>query len=136
MPPGEIGLDEPATERGERRLWNAGPRDSSADENVGDERAGEARSSASETGPLSRDAAKLLDISGSETKAYEELDAVDADDMVRSRADRRRPPRGSSSHVEEEVSTLEYRRPWSSFQFRFIVLWREEGRTLTIGDWP
>jgi hypothetical protein len=68
-PPGEIGRDDPALDSGDRRLRNEGARDSSADESVGDESAGEVTSSASDTGPLSRDAAKLLEISGSEMKA-------------------------------------------------------------------
>jgi hypothetical protein len=68
-------------------------------------------SSASETCPLSSDAAKLLEISGSETKAYDDcVEAVDAEEVVRSRADSR-DARGSSCHTELLVSTVLYRRP-------------------------
>lgn len=85
------------------------PRCSSADER-GDERAGDERtvSSASDPDikPASRDAAKLLEISGSETTAYEDcVDAVDVVEIVRSRAERREG-RGSSCHTEDDVSTL------------------------------
>ena len=79
---------------------------------MGDESAGEEMtvSSASEPviKPASRDAAKLLEISGSETSAEEDcVDAVEVVEIVRSRADRREG-RGSSCHTDAEVSTLPY----------------------------
>lgn len=68
-------------------------------------------SSASETCPLSSDAAKLLEISRSETKAYDDcVEAVDVVDVVRPLADRR-DARGSSCHTELFVSTVLYKRP-------------------------
>jgi hypothetical protein len=72
----------------------------------GDESAGEGmtRSSASETWPLSRDAAKLLEISGSDTKAYE--DGVDADEVVDIVRTRKCDVRGSSCQTELVVSTF------------------------------
>lgn len=47
-------------------------------------------SSTSDVCPLSSDAAKLLDISGSETKAYDErVEVVEVVEVVRSRAESR-----------------------------------------------
>jgi len=60
------------------RRRNENPR--SSEDRVGDDNAGD--SSASETWPLSSEAAKLLEISGSETKAYD--DCVEAVDVVKS----------------------------------------------------
>lgn len=83
---------------------------SSADEREGDDSAGDdaVKSSASDA---SSDAAKLLDISGSETSAKEDcVDAVDAVDVVRPRVDSR-DDWGSSCHTEFVTSTLPYRRP-------------------------
>lgn len=60
----------------------------------------------SEVGPLAREAAKLLDISGSEINAYEDrVEAVDVVDVVRSRSD---SPEllGSSCHTEPDLSTF------------------------------
>jgi hypothetical protein len=57
-------------------------------------------------GPLAREAAKLLDISGSEMNAYEDrVDVVDVVDVVRSRSE---SPAlfGSSCHAELALSTL------------------------------
>ena len=57
-------------------------------------------------GPLAREAAKLLDISGSETSAYEDrVEVVDVVDVVRSRSE---SPEllGSSCHMEPVLSTL------------------------------
>lgn len=60
----------------------------------------------SEVGPLARDAAKLLDISGSETNVYEEwVDVVDVVDVVRSRCESEEPL-GSSCHTEPTLSTF------------------------------
>lgn len=85
---------------------------SSTHANLGDDSAGEGEiSSASETWPLSRDAAKLLEISGSEMNAYDEcVEAVDTVEEVRSRPERR-DVLGSSCHAELVMSTLPYRRP-------------------------
>jgi hypothetical protein len=79
---------------------------------TGEERAGEDKvSSKSEMNPASSDAAKLLDISASETNAKDDcVDAVEVVDVVRSRADSR-DGRGSSCHVELATSTVPYRRP-------------------------
>jgi len=69
---------------------------------VGD---GTISSSASDTWPLSRDAAKLLEISASETKAYDDgVEAVDVVEVVLSRA-ASRDIRGSSCHIDVLVST-------------------------------
>lgn len=80
---------------------------------MGDERAGEDMtvSSISEGGPLSKDTVKLLEISWSETRAYEDcVEAVDVVDVVRSRGGRREA-RGSSCQPELEVSMLPYSLP-------------------------
>jgi hypothetical protein len=86
---------------------------SSPDERCGDEKpGGDDASSESETGPLSSDAAKLLEISRSETNAYDDcVEAVDVVELVRSRAERRRTRCGSSCHSELVLSTLAYSRP-------------------------
>lgn len=79
----------------------------SSAEETGDDNAGEGVtiSSASDTCPLSREAAKLLEISGSDTKAKDDwVDVVDMVDVVRSRAERREL-RGSSCHAEFATST-------------------------------
>jgi len=79
----------------------------SSAEETGEDRAGEGVtiSSASETWALSSDAAKLLEISGSDTKAKEDwVDVVDMVEVVRSRAERREL-RGSSCHAEFATST-------------------------------
>ena len=90
------------------------PRCSSADE-MGDDKVGEEMtvSSASEPEimPASREAAKLLEISGSESTAYEDwVEVVEVVEIVRSRAERREG-RGSSCQTEAEVSTLPYNCP-------------------------
>lgn len=73
------------------------------DDNPGDEAW---KSSVSEVGPLARDAAKLLDISGSDINAYEEwVDVVDVVDVVRSRSESEEPL-GSSCHMEPALSTF------------------------------
>lgn len=60
----------------------------------------------SEVGPLARDAAKLLDISGSDINAYEErVDVEDVVDVVRSRSESE-APLGSSCHMEPALSTF------------------------------
>jgi len=60
----------------------------------------------SEVGPLARDAAKLLDISGSDINAYEErVDVEDVVDVVRSRSESEEPL-GSSCHTEPALSTF------------------------------
>jgi len=60
----------------------------------------------SEVCPLARDAAKLLDISGSDINAYEErVDVVDVVDVVRSRSESEEPF-GSSCHMEPALSTF------------------------------
>ena len=59
----------------------------------------------SDVGPLARDSAKLLDISGSEINVYEErVDVVDVVDVVRSRSESE--PLGSSCHMEPALSTF------------------------------
>jgi hypothetical protein len=84
------------------RRRNENPR--SSEDRVGDDNAGD--SSASETWPLSSEAAKLLEISGSETKAYDDcVEAVDVVEVVRSRTEIREV-RGSSCQTELVVSTL------------------------------
>jgi hypothetical protein len=89
-----------------------GSKTSSSYDNFGEDCAGdEYTSSASDACPLSREAAKLLEISGSDTKAYEEwVEVVDAVEIVRSR-----PVclevRGSNCHTELAVSIVLYRRP-------------------------
>jgi hypothetical protein len=83
------------------------PERSSAEE-TGDDNPGDGTrtSSVSEVGPLARDAAKLLDISGSETNAYEDrVDVVDVVDVVRSRCESPEPV-GSSCHMEPALSML------------------------------
>lgn len=79
----------------------------SVEERVGDEAEGESASSDSETCPLSRDAAKELEMSGSEdTKANEEcVEAVEVVEVVLSRPDER-DARGSNCHTELAVSTV------------------------------
>lgn len=83
-----------------------GPERSSPDDK-GDANPGEVTtSSASDVWALSSDAAKLLDISGSDTKAYDDcVDVVDIVDVVRSRAESR-DVRGSSCHAELVTSTF------------------------------
>ena len=90
-----------------------GSKTSSSYDNFGEECAGDGEytSSASDACALSREAAKLLEISGSDTKAYEEcVEVVDAVEIVRSR-----PVclevRGSNCHTELAVSIVLYRRP-------------------------
>jgi len=109
--PGDAGHDAAALETALRCDRSGRPR-SSAEDRLGDDNAGEGKiSSASETCPLSSDAAKLLEISGSEIKAYDDcVEAVDVVDVVRPRADSR-DARGSSCHTELSVSTVLYRRP-------------------------
>lgn len=79
---------------------------------TGRERSGEAKSesyaSLSEACALSRDAAKLLVISGSEMYAYEDwVDIVEAVEVVLPRMD----GRGSSCHIDVPTSTLPYSLP-------------------------
>lgn len=63
-------------------------------------------SSVSDVCALSSEAAKLLDISGSDTIAYDDcVDVVDMVDVVRSRAEIREV-RGSSCHAELAASTF------------------------------
>lgn len=85
---------------------------SSPEREIGDESAGDdSDSSKSETKPPSSDAAKLLDISVSETTAKDDwVDAVDVVDVVRSLAENR-DARASSCHIEWDTSILPYRRP-------------------------
>ena len=84
-------------------------RPSSANERLGEESTGDGEymSSASDACALSSEAAKLLEMSGSEeTNAYEEwVDAVEAEEIVRSRGDWLRVDLGSSCHTELAVST-------------------------------
>lgn len=92
----------------------AKPTRSSADE-MGEERAGESvaspGSSVSEVGLLSSEAAKLLEISGSEMYAYEDgFEPVDVVEVVRVRGERREV-RGSSCQTEVLVSISPYKRP-------------------------
>lgn len=90
----------------------ADPERSSPDD-TGDASPGETvtTSSASDVCALSSDAAKLLDISGSDTNAYDDcVDVVDIVDVVRSRAESR-DVRGSSCHAELATSTFPYSRP-------------------------
>jgi hypothetical protein len=80
----------------------------SSAEDTGDDKPGDGiwKSSVSEEGPLAREAAKLLEISGSETNAYEDrVEVVDVVDVVRSRSE---SPvlLGSSCHMEPALSTL------------------------------
>jgi hypothetical protein len=80
----------------------------SSAEDTGDDKPGDGiwKSSVSEVGPLAREAAKLLDISGSEINAYDDrVDVVDVVDVVRSRSE---SPvlLGSSCHMELPLSTL------------------------------
>lgn len=80
----------------------------SSPEDTGDANPGDivTTSSASDVCALSSDAAKLLDISGSDTNAYDDcVDAVDIVDVVRSRAESR-DVRGSSCHAELAKSTF------------------------------
>jgi hypothetical protein len=109
--PGEADRDAAALERVLRVEIGGRPR-SSAEDRLGDDNAGEGdMSSISETCPLSSDAAKLLEISGSDTKAYDEcVEAVEVVEVVRPRADTR-DARGSSCQTELVVSTLLYNRP-------------------------
>ncbi len=82
-------------------------------EETGDERAGDEKpgSSVSDCRAPSSDAAKLLDISGSETTAYEDcVEVVDMEDVVRSLADIREVW-GSSCQRLLTTSTLRYNRP-------------------------
>lgn len=93
----------------------AKPTRSSADE-MGEDSAGEpvARpgSSVSEVGLLSSEAAKLLEMSGSEMYAYEDwFEPVEVVDVVRVR-DERCEVRGSSCQTEVLVSTSPYNRPY------------------------
>jgi hypothetical protein len=91
--------------RRRERVIVENPMRSSAEE-TGDDRPGDEtrKSSVSEAGPLARDAAKLLDISGSETNAYEDrVDVEDVVDVVRSRCERPEPV-GSSCHMEPALS--------------------------------
>lgn len=61
--------------------------DETGDDNVGDDNPG---SSVSDCRAPSREAAKLLDISGSETTAYDDcVEVVDIEEVVRSRPDNR-----------------------------------------------
>lgn len=93
----------------------AKPTRSSADE-MGEDSAGEPvvrpGSSVSEAGLLSSEAAKLLEISGSEMYAYEDwFEPVDVVDVVRVRCERWEV-RGSSCQTEVLVSTSPYKRPY------------------------
>lgn len=89
----------------------------SADE-MGEESAGEPvaspGSSVSEVGLLSSEAAKLLEISGSEMYAYEDwFELVEVVDVVRTR-DVTWEVRGSSCQTEVLVSTSPYKRPYTT----------------------
>ena len=80
----------------------------SSAEETGDDRTGDVagKSSVSEVGPLARDAAKLLDISGSETSAYEDrVEVEEVVDVVRSRSESPGPV-GSSCHMDPALSML------------------------------
>lgn len=92
--------------RGRATVENPAARSSA--EETGEDRPGDetGKSSVSEVGPLAREAAKLLDISGSETNAYEDrVEVVDVVDAVRSRSE---SPEllGSSCHMEPALSML------------------------------
>lgn len=80
----------------------------------GDGKAGECvrrKSSESDTCPLSRDAEKLVDISGSERKAYDDcVEVVEIVEVVRSLAERR-DDLLSSCQAELPESMLLYSRP-------------------------
>lgn len=81
----------------------------SSPDDIGDANPGETvtTSSASDVCALSSDAAKLLDISGSDTSAYDDcVDVVDIVDVVRSLAAESRDARGSSCHAELATSTV------------------------------
>lgn len=91
-----------------------GPFESSPESEIGDERAGDDKdSSKSETKPPSRDAAKLLEISGSDTTAKDDwVEAVDVVDVVLSLAEKC-VARASSCHIEWVTSMLPYKRPYT-----------------------
>ena len=86
---------------------------SSADKLGDDNAEGGDTSSASETCPLSRDAAKLLEISGSDINAYDECECVEVVETFEEVLSRpvSRDVLGSSCHIELVVSTVPYRRP-------------------------
>lgn len=80
----------------------------SSAEETGDDKPGDDpwKSSVSDVGPLAREAAKLLDISGSEINAYEDrVEVVDPVDVARSRSE---SPEllGSNCHMEPALSTF------------------------------
>lgn len=85
---------------------------------MGDESAGEESTASStsepETSPASSEAAKLLEISGSDTNAYEDwVEVAESVEVVRSRCERR-DVRGSSCQTDAEVLALPYSFPCSS----------------------
>lgn len=93
-------------------------------------------SSVSERSPLSKDAVKLLDISGSETRAYEDcVEAVDVVDVVRSRGGKREA-RGSSCQTELEVSMFPYSLPCIRCSKTMHVWCAVERQTLMMGCCP
>lgn len=95
--------------------YSGNPLASSAlDRETGEDSAGDDTvSSKSDRKPSSSDAAKLVDISGSDIKAKEDcVDAVDVVEVVRSLAESRdADARGSSCHSECATSIGPYRRP-------------------------
>lgn len=103
---GEVGCDD------DDDAWRGNAATTCSSRDTGRERGGEAKSesSLSETGALSMDSTKLLDISGSDTYAYEDcVDIVDAVDVVRSRTD---DGRGSSCHIDVFAFTFPYSCPY------------------------
>ena len=88
----------------------------SSDIEMGDDRAGDDSSGSSKSvARASTEAAKLLEISVSDTMAKDDcVDVVDAVDVVRSRVENL-DVRGSSCHVEFATSRLPYKRPCKSY---------------------
>ena len=116
------------------------PRRSSADDEMGEDRAGEEMTVSSksdpEIRPASKDAAKLLENSGSDMTAYDDcVDTVEAVEVVRSRAERREG-RGSSCHTEAVGSTLPYSCPYSAGESMVLNAPIFLGLALTTGGWP
>lgn len=111
---GETGCDVVKRPRRRGGECNGNPLASSPLESeTGEDNAGEdSVSSKSERNPSSREAAKLLEMSGSETKAKDEcVEVVDVVEVVRPLAESRDDARGSSCQDECATSMEPYRRP-------------------------
>ena len=110
----------------EAAMWygRGGSTRSSADKLGDDNAEGGETSSASETCPLSRDAAKLLEISGSDINAYDECECVEVVETLEEVLSRpvRRDVLGSSCHIELVVSRVPYRCPCNDTRKRS---WRD-----------